>query len=155
MAASKHSICDIKNNTKKFRLCSMFKQAPMEKASFMAEWNITPMEKALWPKWSISWWFIAPMEKAWFYERLFLELVTVIVKDKKMQYKRYTISIKINHDYTKWTRVMLPVVFQEFQMVHIFLLLFSFYYHCQLVKGQVKQKSEELQPIINLLQYVF
>ena len=95
------------------------------------------------------------MEKAWFYERLFLELLTVIVKDKKMQHKRYTISIKINHDYTKWTRVMLPVVFQEFQMVHIFLLLFSFYYHCHLVKGQVKQKSEELQPIINLLQYVF
>ena len=84
-----------------------------------------------------------------------MEKVTVIVKDKKMQYKRYTISIKINHDYTKWTRVMLPVVFLEFQMVYIFVLLFSFHYHCQLVKGQVKQKSEELQPIINLLQHVF
>ena len=63
-------------------------------------------------------------------------------KKLRMQYKRYTISIKISFvHYMKWTRAMLPVVFEEFQMVYIFLLLFSFHYHCQLVKGQLKQKS--------------
>ena len=44
----------MKNNTKKFKLCSVFKPAPMEKARFMTQWNITPMEKALGAQWSIS-----------------------------------------------------------------------------------------------------
>ena len=46
--------------------------------------------------------------------------------------------------YMKWTRVILPVVFEEFEVVQwfiIFLLLFPFNYHCQLVKGQLQQKS--------------
>ena len=35
-------------------------------------------------------------------------------------------SIKISFmHYMEWTRVMLPVVFKEFEMVYIFLLLFS------------------------------
>ena len=51
--------------------------APMKKAWFMA-----PMEKA-WPQLNMPSWFIAPMEKAWFYERLFFEVVIVMVKDKK------------------------------------------------------------------------
>ena len=42
------------------------------------------MEKALWPHWSISLWFIAPMVKVWFYERMFFEVVTALVKDKKI-----------------------------------------------------------------------
>ena len=41
------------------------------------------MEKALWPQWSITPLFLAPMEKAQFYEKLFFVLVIVIVKDKK------------------------------------------------------------------------
>ena len=50
--------------------------------------------------------------------------------------------------YMKWTRVMLPVVFEEFEMFNIFLLFFSFHYHCQLVKGQLWQKSGgALQPL--------
>ena len=36
---------------------------------------------------------------------------------------------------------MLPMVFMEFKLIHIFLLFFSFRYHCQLVKGQFWQKS--------------
>ena len=74
------------------------------------------------------------MEKEWFYERLFFKVVTVIVKDKKCSIKR-KISIKISYDYIKWTKVMLPVVFEESPMVYICVLLFSFHYHCQLVKG--------------------
>ena len=34
-------------------------------------------------------WFIAPVEKTWFCEKLFFEVVIVMVKDKKIQYKRY------------------------------------------------------------------
>ena len=43
--------------------------------------------------------------------------------------------------YMKWTRVMLPEVSEEFELACILLLFFSFYYHCQLVKGQLYQKS--------------
>ena len=40
---------------------------------------------------------------------------------------------------------MLPVVFEEFEMVYMFLLDFSsFHYNCQLVKGQLYKKSGEL-----------
>ena len=49
-----------------------------------------------------------------------------------------TMSIKISFMYyMKWTRVMLLVLFGEFEVVHIFLLLFSFYYHCRFTKGQL------------------
>ena len=49
-------------------------------------------------------------------------MVTVIVKDKKMQYKRYTtVSIKISFThYITSRKVMFPVAFEEFQMVYIF-----------------------------------
>ena len=47
-----------------------------------------------------------------------------------------TIKISFVH-YMKWTRVMLPVVFEEFEVVYIFSFLFSFHYHCQLVKSQL------------------
>ena len=86
------------------------------------------------------------MEKAWFYERLFSEVVMVMLKDKK-KYIKDKISIKISFmHYMKRTRVMLPAVFEEFKVVYIFLLLFSFHYHCQLVNSQLKQKSGRLQP---------
>ena len=54
---------------------------------------------------------LAPMEKAWFYERLL----------KKIQYKRHY----VNH-YMNWTRVV---------------YFFLFTIKCQLVKGQLLQKS--------------
>ena len=50
------------------------------------------MEKALWPQENVTSWFIAPMEKARFYKRLFFEVVIVMVKEKKMQYKRYNVN---------------------------------------------------------------
>ena len=50
-------------------------------------------------------------------------------------------SIKISFlHYMKWTRVMLPVVFEEFEVFCIFLAIFSFHYNCQLVKGQLWRK---------------
>ena len=36
-----------------------------------------------------------------------------------------------------WARVKLPVVFEEFDMIYVFWLLFSFHYQYQLVKGQL------------------
>ena len=54
------------------------------------------MEKALWTQLNIPSWFIVSMEKAWFYERLFFEVVIIIMlKDKKTQYKK-TIPAKIS-----------------------------------------------------------
>ena len=48
-------------------------------------------------------------------------------------------SIKISFlHYMKWTRVMLPVVFEEFEVVCILLAVFSFHYNCQLVRDQQK-----------------
>ena len=43
--------------------------------------------------------------------------------------------------YMKWTRVTLPEVSAEFELVCMLLLFFSFHYHCQLVKSQLQQKS--------------
>ena len=51
-------------------------------------------------------------------------------------------SIKISSmHYMKWARVMLLAVFEEFDLVCIFTLFFSFQYHSQLVKGQLYQNS--------------
>ena len=44
-------------------------------------------------------------------------------------------------NYITWTRVKLPVFFEEFDLVYVFWFLFSFNYHCQLVKGRLLQKS--------------
>ena len=35
---------------------------------------------------------IAPMEKAWFYEKLFFKVVIVMVKNNKIQHKRYNVN---------------------------------------------------------------
>ena len=83
------------------------------------------MEKALWLQWSITPLFLAPMEKARFYEKLFFELVIGMVKDKKKYSIKDKMSIKISFmDNMKWTRVMLPVVFEEFKVVYIFFCYF-------------------------------
>ena len=47
-----------------------------------------------------------------------------------------SIKISLMH-YMKLTRLMLPVVSQQFELVCIFLLFFSIHGHCQLVKGQL------------------
>ena len=59
------------------------------------------------------------MEKTWFYEILFFQMIIVMVKDKKdalcfMHYRNYI----------TWTRVKLPIVFEEFDMVYIFCSFF-------------------------------
>ena len=51
------------------------------------------MENALWRQWNIPSWFIAPMEKAWFYIIFSFEVVMVIVKIKENKIK---MSIKIS-----------------------------------------------------------
>ena len=63
------------------------------------------------------------MEKAWFYEGFFFEVVLVMLKDKKKYIAKDTMSVKISFmHYMKWIRVILPVVFKEFELVCIFLL---------------------------------
>ena len=67
---------------------------------------------------------MAPMEKTWFYKRLFFEFVIVMVKDEKYRIKD-TMSIKVSlMHYMQLTRVMLPEVFEEFEMIYMFLLYF-------------------------------
>ena len=64
------------------------------------------------------------MEKTWFYKRLFFEFVIVMVKDEKYRIKD-TMSIKVSlMHYMQLTRVMLPEVFEEFEMIYMFLLYF-------------------------------
>ena len=55
------------------------------------------MEKTLWPLWSITPLFLAPMEEARFYEKLFFELVIVIVKDKYSMKDKMPIKISFVH----------------------------------------------------------
>ena len=82
------------------------------------------MEKPLWPQWNLLSWFIAPMEKVLFYERLFFEVVIDIVKDIKIQYKRYRVhKISFIH-YMKRTREILPLVFKKFELVCALLIYF-------------------------------
>ena len=69
---------------------------------------------------------IAPMEKAWFYEELLIKVVIVMVKTIKYSIKD-TISIKTSFmHYLRWKRVMLLDVFEEFQVVYVFLATFCF-----------------------------
>ena len=78
------------------------------------------MEKILWPKWNKSPWFKAPMEKAWFYERLFFEMVIAMVKDKYSIKDTMSVKISFMH-YMKRTRAMLPVVFEKLVCSPLFL----------------------------------
>ena len=82
---------------------------------------------ALQPQWKIPSWFTAPMEKAqWLYKKLFFEVVIVMAKDNKTQHK-IAMSIKISFmHYMKWERIMLPVVFEEFEVAYIFYATFFF-----------------------------
>ena len=68
-----------------------------------------------------------------------------MVKDKNRCTIKDTMSTKISfmhyRNHITWTRVMLPVVLEEFDIVYIFWLLFTFHYYCQLVKGHLYPKS--------------
>ena len=50
------------------------------------------MEKTLLHQWNISPSLIVPMKKAWFNEGSFYEVIMVMLKDKKMYYKRYNVN---------------------------------------------------------------
>ena len=58
-----------------------------------------------------------------------------MVNDKKRCPIKDTKSIKISfihyRNYITWTRVKWTVAFEEFDMVYLFWLLFSFHHHCQ------------------------
>ena len=88
-----------------------------------------PMDKEIWLQWNIPSYFIAPVEKARFYE------IIVMAKDKKRCPIKDTMSIKTNfmhyRNYITWTRVKSAVAFEEFDMIYLFWLLFSLHYHCQ------------------------
>ena len=67
----------------------------MEKTWLMVQMEYSPNGKGIWPQGNIVSWFIAPMEKAWFYKRLFFELVIVMARDKKYSIKD-AMSVKFN-----------------------------------------------------------
>ena len=58
-----------------------------------------------------------------------------MAKDKTKKENKMSIKINFMH-HMKWTRVMLPVLFQKFEPVCIFLRFFSFYYYCQEVNSR-------------------
>ena len=64
-----------------------------------------------------------------------------MVKDENRCTMKDTMSIKVSFmhhkNYVLWTRVKLPLVFEELDMVYISCFLFTFHYYCQLVKGQL------------------
>ena len=69
MVGSKYSLCIMENNS-----CNL---------NYVQCLTIAPMEMGLWSQWSIIPLFLDPVEKTWFYEKLFFELAIVMVKDKK------------------------------------------------------------------------
>ena len=89
-------------------------------------------------------WFMAPMEyilnrkgitAAKEYVPMIHSLNEKAMVLRKIFLKKYNIKdtmlIEISFmQYMKLTRVMLPVVFEEFEVAYIFLLIFSFCYHC-------------------------
>ena len=72
-----------------------------------------------------------------------------MIKDKKIQYKRYSVKVSFMHYYLKCTRVMLPAVFEEFEMAYIFFLLSSFHYHYQLAKGKISKNQPSPVPPVS------
>ena len=59
-------------------------------------------------------------------------MVMIMVKDKKIQYKTDNVNKNSFMHYMKWIRVMLPVIFGEFELVSIFLIFFSSHCHFDL-----------------------
>ena len=66
------------------------------------------------------------MEKVCFCEGFFFEVVMFMLKDKKEYIIKDTMSVKNNFmHYMEWIRVMLPVFFEELELVCIFFLSLS------------------------------
>ena len=103
--------------------------------------NIAPMKiaYALWPQWirnnGLNWIYTHNLLPRWkrhgFYEILFFQVIIVMVKDKKRWTLKDAMSITISfmhyRNYITWTRVKLPVVFEEFDLVYVFWFLFFFF----------------------------
>ena len=86
-------------------------------------------------------WFVDPMKKTCFCERMFFfEVVIVMVEDKKIQYKRYSVSKISSMHYMEWTGAMLPAVFEELDLVCIFSVFFFFSLSFSLGKGSALPK---------------
>ena len=67
-----------------FNVYSIFKHSPNGKGMIYGPNGIQPKWKRHYgPQENVASWFIGPMEKAWFYKRLFFEVVIVMVKEKK------------------------------------------------------------------------
>ena len=50
-----------------------------------------------------------------------------MIKDEKIQYKRYNVNQNYFYALREVDKINIPAVFEEFEMVSIFLLLFSFH----------------------------
>ena len=106
----------------------------MEKAQFI--WNIVPIKKALQPPMEYTPMGYSPNKKKH-------DFVMVSWQKIKKCNIKDAMSIKISFmNYMKWVRAMLPLVIltSSFFGGGFFLAIFSFYYHCQLVKVQLQQK---------------
>ena len=85
MVVFKYSMCNMENNTEEFKLRSMFKHSPNGKGMIYDPNGMYPQWKRHYcPQENVASWFIAPMDKARFYKRLFFEVVIVMVKEKKI-----------------------------------------------------------------------
>ena len=63
-----------------------------------------------------------------------------MVEDKKIQYKRYSVSKISSMHYMEWTGAMLPAVFEELDLVCIFSVFFFFSLSFSLGKGSALPK---------------
>ena len=70
MVATKYSLCNIEKGKQCLGNVPCLNIASMEKVRFRSQWNI-PL------------WFIAYIEKLWFYQRLFFKVVIVMIQIKK------------------------------------------------------------------------
>ena len=83
---------------------------------------------------------IAPMEKTWFHEKLLFKVVIVMVKTIKYNLKdTMSIKIKIMH-YMRSIRVTLPDLFEEFEVVYVFLATFCFLLSLSIGKRSTLEK---------------
>ena len=107
VVASKYRICNTENSTQEFKLCSMFKHSPNGKGMIYCRNLINPNGEGVMATMEYTSWLIAPMEKV------------QSIKNKM------SIEISFLH-YMNRTRIMLTVVFEEFEVVCIFLAVFFF-----------------------------
>ena len=127
VVASKCSICDMENNIQEFKLCSMLKHSPNGKGMIYGSNGIQPQWKRHYGTSGIYRKFNSPNEKGTILFFFFFEVVMVMLKDKRKYIIKDTMSINISFiHYMKQITVMLPVVFEEFELVCTFLLFFFF-----------------------------